>query len=101
MQSNTTLEKLSCALEPGRAPNGGCMPYMPMAATDSWEVEPEEQGLPLSHYLWVFRRHRWKIAAFVLISAISTLIVSARLVPIYESTATVDVDRRVPTGIIG
>ena len=33
--------------------------------------------------------------------AISALLVSQRLTPIYESTVTVDVDRRVPTGIIG
>jgi succinoglycan biosynthesis transport protein ExoP len=101
MQPNTSLEKLSCALEPSRPPNGACMPYPPTPTADPWEPEAEEPGLPLSHYLWVFRRHRWKIAAFILVSTISTLIVSSRLVPIYESTVTVDVDRRVPTGIIG
>ena len=26
-------------------------------------MEQEENGVPLSHYLWVFRRHRWKMAA--------------------------------------
>ena len=31
----------------------------------------------------------------------ATLIVSSRLTPIYESTATVDIDRQMPTGIIG
>jgi capsular exopolysaccharide synthesis family protein len=65
------------------------------------EPEPEEQAIPLSHYLWVLRRHRWKIIAFVGISVVATLIVSKRLTPIYESTVIVDVDRRTPTGIIG
>ena len=30
-----------------------------------------------------------------------TLIVSLRLTPIYESTATIDIDRRMPTGVLG
>ena len=67
----------------------------------TWEVETEEPAIPLSHYLWVLRRHRWKILAFILVAAAATFIVSERLTPIYESTVTVDVDRRVPTGIIG
>ena len=67
----------------------------------SWDVEPEEQSIPLSHYLWVVRRHRWKILSFIAISGIATLIVSARLTPMYESTVTVDVDRKVPTAVVG
>ena len=47
------------------------------------------------------RRHRWKILAFVAACVAATLIVSARLTPIYESTPTIDIDRRMPTGIIG
>src|ERR1035438_7111751 len=66
-----------------------------------WDPEPEEPAVPLSHYLWIVRRHRWKILAFVAISVISTLIVSLRLTPIYESTAVIDIDRRMPTGILG
>jgi capsular exopolysaccharide synthesis family protein len=64
-------------------------------------MEPEEQSLPLSHYLWVLRRHRWKILSFIAISAIATLIVSARITPVYESTVTVDVDRKVPNAVVG
>jgi polysaccharide biosynthesis transport protein len=67
----------------------------------SWDIEPEEQTLPLSHYLWVLRRHRWKILPFIAISVIATLIVSERITPVYESTVTVDVDRKVPTSIVG
>ena len=32
---------------------------------------------------------------------LATLIVSLRLTPIYESTTTVDVDRQMPTGVLG
>jgi len=65
------------------------------------DPEPEQPGVPLTHYLWILKRHRWKIAAFVLASVICTYIISKRLTPIYESTVTVDVDRRMPTGVVG
>ena len=65
------------------------------------EQEPEALAVPLAHYLWILKRHSWKIAAFVLVCVVCTYLVSKRLVPIYESTATVDVDRRMPTGVVG
>ncbi len=65
------------------------------------DVDFEETRVPLAHYLWILRRHLWKILAFVLICTVLTLIVSIRLTPIYESTATIDIDRNIPTDIIG
>src|ERR1700689_2193851 len=65
------------------------------------ENEPEAAHVPLSHYLWILRRHGWKIAAFVAGTVLATLIVSLRLTPIYESTVTVDIDRQMPTGVLG
>jgi len=65
------------------------------------EQETEEQTIPLSHYLWILRRHKWKIAAFVVVAVMSTVIVSSRLTPIYESISTVDIDRQAPPGVIG
>lgn len=65
------------------------------------DLEPEATSVPLSHYLWILRRHVWKIVAFVLTSMLATFIVSVRLKPTYESTATVDVDRQAPTEIVG
>lgn len=65
------------------------------------ELAPEEPVLPLSHYLWILRRRKWEILGFIAVSVISTLIVSARLTPIYESIATIDVDRQVPSAVIG
>ncbi len=64
-------------------------------------IEPEQPSVPLSHYLWLLRRHRWKILAFVATSVAATLIVSKRITPIYEATSTVDVDRQTPSGVIG
>ena len=65
------------------------------------DVEPEEPPVPLSQYVWILRRQIWKIVTFVAVTVIATLIVSQRLTPVYESTATIDIDRQVPTGVIG
>ena len=65
------------------------------------DAEPQEAATPLSHYLWVLRRQRWKILPFVVACLVATLIVSKRLTPIYESTVTVDVDRQAPAGVVG
>jgi capsular exopolysaccharide synthesis family protein len=60
-----------------------------------------ETGLPLSHYLWILRRHGGKIAMFVVAVVLATVIVSVRLTPVYESTATVYVDRGEAKNIVG
>ena len=65
------------------------------------EPEPEQPAVPLSQYLWILKRHRWKILGSVAACMIGTAIISARLTPIYEATAAVDIDRSVPTGILG
>jgi succinoglycan biosynthesis transport protein ExoP len=65
------------------------------------EFETQSAHVPLAHYLWILRRHGWKIAGFVAATMIATLIVSLRLTPIYESTAIVDIDRQMPTGVLG
>ena len=65
------------------------------------DYEPQAAHVPLAHYLWILRRHGWKIGAFVLASVLATLVVSLRLTPVYESTATIDIDRQMPTGVLG
>jgi capsular exopolysaccharide synthesis family protein len=65
------------------------------------QPEPEEAAVPLAHYLWILKRHKWKIFAFVLVAVVSTVVISSRLTPIYESTATIDIDRQAPSGIVG
>jgi capsular exopolysaccharide synthesis family protein len=65
------------------------------------EYESTAAHVPLSHYLWILRRQGWKMLAFVVLVVIATLIVSLRLTPIYESTTTIDIDRRMPTGVLG
>ncbi len=65
------------------------------------EYESASAHVPLSHYLWILRRQGWKMLAFIALVVIATLIVSMRLTPIYESTTTIDIDRRLPTGVLG
>ena len=65
------------------------------------QAESEEPVVPLSHYLWILRRHKWRIAAFVMVCVASTVVVASRLTPIYEATAAIDVDRQAPAGFIG
>jgi capsular exopolysaccharide synthesis family protein len=65
------------------------------------EMDAEQASVPLSHYLWIVRRHKWRILGFIAICMTATFIVSSRLQPIYEATAKVDVDRRAPSGVIG
>jgi len=73
----------------------------PPPLTIDAEFEPQPAAVPLAHYLWILRRHAWKIAGFVAAVMLATLIVSFRLTPIYESTTVVDIDRRMPTGVLG
>lgn len=65
------------------------------------EPEPEEESVPLSHYLWILKRRRWEILSFIAVAVVATVIVSARLTPIYESTATVDIDRQEASSVVG
>ncbi len=73
----------------------------PAPLTLDAEFEPQASHVPLAHYLWILRRQAWKIVAFVVATILATLIISLRLTPIYESTVSVDIDRQVPTGVLG
>ena len=63
--------------------------------------DPEEARIPISQYLWVLKRHRWRIMGSCAAAVIATVIISARMTPIFESTTTVDVDRQMPPGVVG
>ena len=66
------------------------------------EYEPQAAHVPLAHYLWILRRHGWKIGGLRRRNRSRDADrFSLRLTPIYESTATVDVDRQMPTGVLG
>src|ERR1041384_5409050 len=65
------------------------------------EAETAPQSAPLSHYLWILRRQWWKITLFVALAVAATFTISSRLTPIYQSTSTIDIDRQIPSAIIG
>ena len=92
--------RLAEVIPPGQSNNLPTVAYYPPIPVQQ-EFEPEAPAVPLSHYLWILRRHRWKILAFVATCVLATAVVSSRLQPIYESTATVDVDRQAPSEVVG
>jgi capsular exopolysaccharide synthesis family protein len=92
--------RLAEVIPPGQSNNLPTVAYYPPLPLQQ-EFEPETPAVPLSHYYWILRRHRWEIVAFVTSCVLATAVVSVRLQPIYESTATVDVDRQAPSEVVG
>ena len=92
--------KLSSQSTEDSARNPAIPPQLPVISSMP-EFEPAAPSVPLSHYLWILRRHLWKMVAFVAACMLVAFVVSARLKPIYESTATIDVDFGAPTGVVG
>ncbi len=97
MMNRNEPERLPAVVEMGRA----ATPFYLAAPYQAAEDESEEAKLPLSQYFWILKRHRWRITGFVAAVMLATVVVSARLTPIYESTATVDIDRQSPSGVVG
>jgi capsular exopolysaccharide synthesis family protein len=92
--------RLAEVIPHGQSSNLPSVAYYPPIAPQQ-DFETEAPAVPLSHYLWILRRHQWKIVAFVATCVLATVVVSARLQPIYESIATVDVDRQAPSEVVG
>jgi succinoglycan biosynthesis transport protein ExoP len=65
------------------------------------EADLEDITLPLTHYVWILRRHLWNILGFVAVCVFGAAAISMRITPIYESTATLYVDRQEAKGVVG
>jgi capsular exopolysaccharide synthesis family protein len=65
------------------------------------EADSTRNGIPFAHYRWMLSRHKWRLGLFIGISVATTIFVSKRLTPFYESTVTLDVDRMAPQGVVG
>ena len=76
-------------------------PISPSVLFPAMERDSPLNGPSLSQYLWIVKRHRWKLLGFVIFSVIATVIVSKRLTPLYESTAVIDIDRQTPAAVLG
>jgi succinoglycan biosynthesis transport protein ExoP len=72
----------------------------PIWSTDAG-ADKHDDATPVAHYLWLIRRHAWKIGVFALTSLVITYLISSRLQPIYESTVGINIDRQAPSGVIG
>jgi succinoglycan biosynthesis transport protein ExoP len=84
--------------------NPEALPGFPLSSySGPASIDPEvgELRIPLSHYIGIVRRHAWTIASFVAACVLLSFVVSERMQPVYESTATIDVDRQAPAGIVG
>src|SRR5271165_6612956 len=86
------IQQLPALLEPDAS--GQPASYRPA-------FEQDAASIPISHYFWVLRRHAWKIAVFVATSLVVTFLISSRLTPIYEATATINIDRQAPSAVLG
>jgi len=80
-------------------PSSLIAPNPPFVVDAEYEAAPAH--VPLAHYLWILRRHGWKMLGFVALVVLCAVVISLRLTPVYESTATIDIDRRMPTGVLG
>jgi succinoglycan biosynthesis transport protein ExoP len=76
-------------------------PISPSVLFPAMERDSPLNSPSLSQYLWIVKRHRWKLLGFVIFSVIATVIVSKRLTPLYESTAVIDIDRQTPAAVLG
>ena len=65
------------------------------------EFEAARPTVPPIHYLLVVYRQKWRIIGFVAACLLITYLIVSRLTPIYEATAKMDVDRRIPAGVVG
>jgi capsular exopolysaccharide synthesis family protein len=64
-------------------------------------AEPEPLSVLATHYFRVIWGSKWGILAFVVLAGIVSLLFSKRIPPIYESTVSIQIDRRSPTGVVG
>ena len=65
------------------------------------EFEGARPTVPPIHYLLVIYRQKWRILGFVAACLLATYLIVSRLTPVYEATAKMDVDRRIPAGVVG
>jgi capsular exopolysaccharide synthesis family protein len=65
------------------------------------EFEAARPSIAPTHYLLVVYRQKWRIIGFVALTILTTYLISARLTPVFEATAKIDVDRHIPAGVVG
>jgi polysaccharide biosynthesis transport protein len=73
----------------------------PMISFDDEASVEDSQRIPLPQYFASLRRHWMKIVVFCAASLIVAYVVSKRITPVYEATASLEIDRQNPARLIG
>lgn len=94
-------EKVPPVIELAKLPADAPPPWAAPPWNEAWDEEPAEARIPLSQYLWILKRYRFRILGFIAAAVAAAWMISARLTPIFEATATVDIDRQTPSGVVG
>jgi len=84
---------------PGRVPDPGDSPEQVPYYTVQGPAE--ETAVPLNHYLWVLKRHKWRILGFVFLVVSAVLVYSLQQTPVFESTAILEIDNQAQLFEIG
>ncbi len=72
-----------------------------LAAVQTIQAHPQEQILSLGHYFWILRKAWLKIVITVILGTTLATVLAYKLKPVYESTAVLAVDLRLPSTLIG
>ena len=87
--------------KPRVLPAAGNAQLLPYAAQPTHSSNEPEELLPMHHYLWLLRRAGWKIVAAVFCVTALTALLCYVVTPVYEATARITVDNKVPTTALG
>jgi len=73
----------------------------PMFPIDGDIAGMEGERMALPQYFASLRRHWLRIVVLCIASVLAAYIISKRITPVYESTASLEIDRQNPAGLIG
>jgi polysaccharide biosynthesis transport protein len=73
----------------------------PILPFDDQASAGDNERIPLPQYFASLRRHWLKIAVFCAGCLLIAYVVSKRITPVYEATASLEIDRQNPAGLIG
>jgi len=85
------------------------MPEKTIELAPARQAPPLRQSTPpadtpamlIRHYFWVVRRRWWVLLLLVALASGATYWWSKRITPLYESTASIDLDFQAPAGVVG
>lgn len=76
-------------------------PVRPLPVVRQQPQPVDSPAMLVRHYLWVVRRRWWALALLVGLASGAAWWWSKQIAPLYEATASIDLDLQAPTGVIG